>query len=281
MFYISLPYFYENFKFNQFFKRYINEDKNFKDSRLITKFNIEYAYGAFPWNFWNGNINNHYGKIVLSPDMNELFSNSIIPIRLDFSNINLIETDYYDTQGNAILKASSNSNTTYEISNPNLIPYISNIVLNNKYIISNNAELIHLFTEDIISTFQQQSCIDFINIGYYLNYDLSKIDKTKLEISIGHCQHCPPDKILSCANIEQTNIYNYSSESCYIKCCNEYKPINYYQEILPYYQQGIKHFKIITNSLDLNNFNINIIKSFIKPEYQGECIDEYYRATSK
>ena len=56
---------------------------------------------------------------------------------------------------------------------------------------------------------------------------------------------------------------------------------NYYSEILPLYKKGIKHFKITTATSNLNDFNINIIKSFIKPEFQGECIDEYYRSVAK
>jgi hypothetical protein len=63
----------------------------------------------------------------------------------------------------------------------------------------------------------------------------------------------------------------------YLNCPCENKIVNYYQELIDFYKQGVKHFKITTNSSDLNTFNINIIKSFIKPEYWGECINEYYK----
>ena len=105
--------------------------------------------------------------------------------------------------------------------------------------------------------------------------------KSKLEISIGHCGNCSLKKQLSCSFNEQTNIYNYSGESNFIKCPCENKIINYYKELLPFYKQGIQHFKIIAGTSDLNAFNINIIKSFVKPEFQGECINGYYKTIIK
>lgn len=40
-----------------------------KESHLITKFNIEYVHGAFPWSLWNGGVNSHTGEAVLTPEM--------------------------------------------------------------------------------------------------------------------------------------------------------------------------------------------------------------------
>lgn len=289
MFYISLPYFYENYQFNQFFKNYVNNCNQF-NNKLITKFNIEYAYGAFPWSYWNGGINNHQGAAVLAPEIQSIFSQSITPLRIDASNIYIQKNNYYDIHENTILKIANGHNTTYEISDINLMQYISEKNLNNKFIISNNAQLLHKFNTDILNVFQERPEIDFINIGYNPfieskdNIILSQIkDINKLEVSIGHCQKCNFQQCLQCSNNEQNNIYNFSKQSFFVNCPSEYKPLNYYEEIKPYLKQGIKHFKLVTN-ININNlrdFNINIIKSFVKPEYQGECIDEYYRTISK
>lgn len=282
MFYISLPFFYENYQFNNFFKEYIQIDSSAKESKLIAKFNIEYSYGAFPWSIWNGGYNTHSGPAVLAKEMNEICNISFVPLRIDASNTNLQNTDYYDIHENATLRVINGTNTTYEISIIELMNYISKYNLNNKFIISNNAQILHPFNEVIINTFAEQPVIDLINIGYNLNYDLNLINnKTKLEMSIGYCGNCLQQKQLSCSLNEQTNIYNYSGESNFIKCPCENKVINYYEELLPFYKQGIQHFKIVAGMSDLNMFNINIIKSFVKPEFQGECINGYYKTIIK
>lgn len=278
MFYISLPFFYENYQFNNFFKEYVSNNQ----SKLITKFNIEYVYGAFPWSLWNGGNNTHTGKIMLTKEMINFCNILNTPLRIDASNINLINTDYYDIHENAILKIINGINTSYEISIIELMNYISQYNLNNKFVISNNAQIIHPFNEEIINTFINQSSIDLVNIGYNLNYDTSLISNiSKLEISIGYCGNCSSQKQLSCSLNEQSNIYNYSGKSNFINCSYQNKIENYYQILLPFYKQGIKHFKITTGLNDLKQFNLSIIKSFIKPEFQGECMREYYKTIIK
>ena len=283
MFYISLPYFYENFKFNQYFKQYVNHCNQSNNDKLIAKFNIEHAYGSFSWSYWNGGINNHQGQAILNADIKSIFTQTLTPIRIDASNINLVEYNYLDTHENIILNCANGTNTIYEISDTNLMGYISEHNLNNKFVISNNAQLIYPFNDEIINVFQEQETIDLINIGYKIeNINLSQIkDKNKLEISIGICQNCSAQRYLECSNDEQKNIYNFSQQSLFLSCPLENKPINYYKEIESYLKQGIKHFKLTTSPKNLQNFNINIIKSFVKPEYQGECIDGYYREISK
>lgn len=283
MFYISLPYFYENYKFNEYFKKYIKSCYTFNNDKLIAKFDIEYAYGSFPWSYWDGGINNHQGQAILNNDIKAIFAQTSIPLRIDASNINLTEYDYLDIHENTILNCANGTNTIYEISDVNLMEYISNHNLNNKFIISNNAQLIHLFNANIINTFQEQDMIDLINIGYKTeNINFSEIiNKNKLEMSIGICQNCSAEQYLACSQNEQKNIYNFSKQSLFFSCPSEYKPINYYEEIKSYLKQGIKHFKLITSPKNLQEFNINIIKSFVKPEYQGECIDGYYQQISK
>lgn len=278
MFYISLPFFYENYQFNQFFKQYINNNNQFRENKLIAKFNIEYTYGAFPWSYWNGDINNHSGIAILASDMKPIIDQSFTPIRINASNIYVKDTDYYDIHENSILRIVNGNNVAYEISDINLMQYISKSNLNNKFILSNNAQLLYDFNIDTLNIFQKYSEIELINIGYKLNENIDYTQlKHKLEISIGHCQNCPQERNFQCITNEQKNIYNYSKVSLFMNCPFEYKPVNYYEEIQPYLKQNIKHFKIVTNSKNLKEFNINIIKSFVKPEYQGDCINEYYK----
>lgn len=283
MFYISLPYFYENYKFNNFFNHYIIEcNKTCGASKLVDNFAIEYVYGSFPWSIWNGGANSHIGKAILSPDIEYIINIVNTPIRFDASNILLKENDYFDLHENAILRIANGTNNIYEISNFNLMNYISNQYLNNKFIISNNLQNTTDLNEDLINILIDDNSIELINLGYHLEYDIQKINyKNKIELSIGYCGNCSTKQNLICSFQEQQNIYNYSGNSLFINCSSCNKNTNYYNEILPLYKKGIKHFKITTAISNLNDFNINIIKSFVKPEFQGECIDEYYRSVAK
>ena len=286
MFYISLPYFYKNYKFNQYFKKYIDNARLYSTDKLITDFSIDYVYGSFPWSLWNGHINNHQGLAVLNEEMKNIISNSNAPLRIDASNIFLSQTDYYDVHENATLKLLNGANVAYEISSINLMDYILTQNPYNKFIISDNIQFTQPFNPQIINLFSKEHNIEFINLGYnpFIEdiIDLAQLDnKNKLEVSIGHCQSCLRSKQLSCAQDEQKNIYLYSKHSVFSDCPYKYNVKNYYNEIKPYIQQGIHHFKIVTNSSNLEDFNLSIIRSFVKPEYQGECINGYYREISK
>lgn len=289
MFYISLPYFYKNYKFNQYFKNYIDNTRLYSTDKLIADFSIDYVYGSFPWSLWNGHINNHQGLAVLNEEMKNIISNSKSPLRIDASNIFLSQTDYYDVHENATLKLLNGINVAYEISNIDLMDYILTQNPYNKFIISNNIQFTtQPFNSQVINIFSEERNIDLINLGYnpFVEtnsiIDLTQIDnKNKLEVSIGHCQACLHSKQLFCAKNEQKNIYLYSKHSSFLNCPYEYNVRNYYNEIKPYILQGIHHFKIVANPSKLEDFNLSIIRSFIKPEYQGECINGYYREISK
>lgn len=280
MFYISLPFFYKNQKFNHFFSSYISNPLN--KHKLVSRFAIEYTYGSFPWSYWNGHINNHQGPAITASEMKRLLLNYEIPLRLDASNVNITQNDYFDIHENSILNIINGTNSVYEISNTDLMSYIAQHNINNKFIISNNANLIYPLNTEIINVFQEQSNIDLINIGYNINNDkinlLNINNLNKIEISIGHCKNCTLDQQEKCALNEQQNIYNFSKVTLFANCPNGYNPNNYFNEIKPYLNQGITHFKIVTKICNLNTFNTNIIKSFIKPEYIGECLDEYYKS---
>ena len=270
MFYISLPFFYQNYKFNNFFKHYVSRNKE----KLVDNFSIEYFYGAFPWSYWSGGINPHSGKAVLLPEIEYIINTSAASIRLDQSNCFLTEKDYLDIHENVILNQLFNTGGVCEISDLNLMNYITQLNDNIKFIISNHSEIIQPFTDEIINIFINQDNIELIS----MNNILDSNQKNKIELVIGNCK-CPKEKLCECIYQEQLNTYTFSGRSVLYKCPFHQNIKNYYDEIYPLYKQGYTHFKINpqSNYLDLNAFNQKIILSFIKPEYIGECLIEYDR----
>jgi hypothetical protein len=93
---------------------------------------------------------------------------------------------------------------------------------------------------------------------------------------VGGCSNCSNEQQLLCWAKEQNNIYMYSGISTIYNCTKMQKNINYYN-LIKSYLPHIKHFKIMPhyNYLDLTTFNHNLIKSFIKEEFIGECLLEY------
>lgn len=277
MFYISLPNFYSNYSFNNFFKRYISNPNNSK--KLIAKFQIEYVYGAFPWSYWNGGHNTHIGQAVLTPQMNDIITHSASPVRLDYSNIYIKEHDLYDVHENATLKQLFDTGGIYEISNEILMNYITTQNKNMKYIISNNSQILNLFSEQSINNYILNDQIELINIDNISELNLDEIiNKNKIEININDCQQCDNIQKLQCNLSEHTNIYNLSSKTIYPTCSQSCTIIDFYDELKPYLKKGIVHFKINTNKYNLQDFNFKIITSFIKPEYVGECLIKYYES---
>lgn len=274
MFYIRLPYFYQNYKFNTFFKNYITAHSE----SLAMKFSINYCYGAFPWSIWNGGHNVHTEEAVLVPQMQDLFLQTNTPICIDWSNTLLQEQDIYDIHENATLRTLKYTGSACEVSDLAYMNYIQTQDKTLKIIISDKAQVFAPFNESIINTFCEQESIELININSLNGYDISKLsNKAKIEITVGCCSKCPINTQLQCALLEQNNIYNYDGNSIYLNCKNIQKPINYLDAIMPMLHQGITHFKLETSLNNLNEFNLSLLTSFIKPECLGEYLSEYYR----
>jgi hypothetical protein len=92
MIYLSLPLLHNNFNFNNAFQNFILK---FPD-KLAFPFQIESVYGAFPYSLWNGGINSNFGKDLLYRELNRYIDKENAVIRLDCSNIYLINTDLFD-----------------------------------------------------------------------------------------------------------------------------------------------------------------------------------------
>lgn len=214
----------------------------------------------------------------MHPDMQKFIINFNNFIRLDESNIYLKEKDYEDIHENTTLNLVLNTGAVCEVSTMETMNNILSKYPYTNFIISNNAQILELFNEEQINNFIKNNKIQLISISNIEEFDLSIIqDKNKIEVIIDDCNNCSCISRLQCNTIEHMNIYNFSEKTIYPNCSKSISINNYYEKIKPYLQQGIKHFKINTNDINLQNFNIKLIQSFIKPEYVGECLIEYFK----
>lgn len=274
MIYLSLPCFYQNLYFNNFFKNYVLKNKE----KLKINFVIEYVYGAFPWSTWNGGYNSTNFKNVMYQDMEKILSLSNSAIRIDCANCCLDATDYYDRHQNIILDLIKDTSNIIDISDIGLLEYLQNKYPNLEYAFSNNAEIFNKFSIDIINTFLERPDCLLITLNDLKDIDINNINNIrKCELIIGKfCSKCNKEQQLKCIYNENQNQIAFSGSSVYYNCKNSNFNIDYISEIKN--NKQISHFKIATptNLLDLDSFNRNLIMNFIKPEYQFECLSMYY-----
>ena len=267
MIYLSLPYFYTNKAFNNFIHLYA---KDYPD-RLKIPFCIEYAYGSFNWSLWNGGINCNNGDLLLEPTLQTIFRSSNVPMRIDFSNCFLSETDYLDRHCETILQICKDSSNIIDISDLMLMKHIQNNINNNfHFSISEKINIFGLLNTDIINEISEKNEIDLITI---IDLDLIKQckNKNKFEVIIGNnCFKCPIDRQLLCAQEEQQYQVSFSGQSKLLNCAKRNINNDYLKQIKKYQKEGITHFKIAPEHvlpLDYTLFNLNIAKELIKTEY--------------
>lgn len=276
MVYLNLPLLYDNFEFNRIFSKYVIEN----GYALKIPFQIESTYGSFPYCCWNGDLNSTYGNNILYPEIEKLildYRESVI--RLDFSNIFLNNNDFYNIHENTILKLLESNGTIIELSNLELFNYINSKYKGYDFVLSNNANLIHPLTEDIINIFMEQNEFILISLNHCDNLDLTKIkNKNKLEILINNeCLNCSLETQLKCKLLEQNNQISFSSKSVHYQCpkkINDYENKNHLiNEIDNYLKMGFSHFKIGYPQLNnIKQFNRYLIYNLIQEEYQNDCL---------
>lgn len=271
MIYLTLPYFYENYKFNKyFFGLTVDHQERFK-----AKIKIESVQGSFPWSLWAGDINSNLGNQILYKDLINAISsiNSLTPVILDCSNFLLTPEDYFDIYQNLILKISDNTSVYLEITDLNLYNYIKEHYNFYNFVLSDKINYILPMDNKIINSFLNKN--DFIKIILPSNYNNIKelSNKQKLMITIGECNNC--EKYQDCLIQEQKNQINSSTNSIF-NTCENFSFINYLDAIGQYKIQGINHFKIspIKGNNNLLQFNFNLLKNFIKEEYLNDCVEE-------
>ena len=166
MIYFTLQNFYENQKLNNILS---TVNTNFPNSfKIPIKF--IYAAGSFPYTYWNGGINNNFGignNTYIT--VFEYAQINILPLRINCSNINLIDTDFDDNIMNVILNLLNNSSNAIELSNLKLYEYLYNKYPNFRYILSNNFNLLNPLTPELINKLNE--ICDF----YFIQIPLNKI----------------------------------------------------------------------------------------------------------
>ena len=96
--------------------KFINLSRSHTNWLLDKNIVFSYIRGTFPYNIWNGGLNNMIGNTLLYPNIELIIKHSNLPLWLDFSNILLEKSDFYDVMSNVILKLLPD-NYIFEISN--------------------------------------------------------------------------------------------------------------------------------------------------------------------
>lgn len=274
MVYLSLPLLCDNTKFNNAFEQFVTHHPD----KLQISLYLESVYGAFPYSLWNGGVNSNNGINLLYQDLNTFINTTRVPIRLDCSNILLNQNDLYDRHQNVILDLMQEKGNIIDIANLSTYNYIEKYYKNFNYSLSNNANLLHPFNENIINGFLNNDKIILLTLDNIDNIDLKLIKHIlKIELLVGNSCHCYSNDIqYDCKRKEQNNQIIFSSKSFYQNC--PYKINNFYNnnslidELQKYSKLGIHHFKIAPPSLcQINQFNRYIIHNLVKPEYYDFC----------
>ena len=268
---LSLPLFYNNFKFYNDLIRFLKNNPQAKKF----DFSIESFHGSYSYNSWNGDINSNYGELALNKDFYLCPDMSAKVLRYDFSNVFLTQQDFYDIHSNTIVQESSNGSCQIELSNFNLLNYLQEKYNNYNYIFSGKSDLINPLNSDIINLINEQDLFLFINLPAYYKDEIEIINKikrkNKIEITIcGRCS-CSTQIQKNCYLTEQKNQIEFSGKSIYQNCnkinlYNNYNQIK--KEVEDFNKLGITHFKIESPPIGLmKTFNLFLINSLIKEEY--------------
>ena len=109
--------------------------------------------GNFPFNIWNGGLNNVFDKGAVYKDFLFYFNNNKdLPIRFNFSNILADDLDFTDAMTNSILEIFNTYNCFIEISNIPFMEYIQKKYSNYNFIFSKEADWIADFSPELINT---------------------------------------------------------------------------------------------------------------------------------
>ena len=267
--FLSLPFMYHNLYFNIFL--------NFQKENIFNiPLKIDSIYGNFPFCYWNGDINNNYtDKLPVYNDFYDYFLNkNLPPVRLDCSNILLVQEDLNDIHANTILEAGNKSGNLVEFSDLGVFNYIKENYKNYNFIVSRNIDFIHPLDLDIINCFTDQEDFYLFNlpIRFYKDENFLQLlkNKSKIEINIAlkcQCNHNNEEE--KCRLQEQHNQIDFSGYSIYENCCytNNYDNLNLINEINYFTNLGFSHFKIDAPPYSkINLFNNYLIDNLIKTD---------------
>lgn len=267
----SLPNFYNFFRINEILTRMSNINPEIFKTDLC----FESVHGSYPYCYWNGNSNSNKGPGALYHNFVECGLKSALPLRLNMSNLNLIEEDFSNVMANIILKETMSGSAYVEVANLSLYEYIQNNYPYYRFVLSKDADIAHPYTQEILNSFLETDKFNIVELPIRLNSDIDFIkglsNRKKLEIQINskcplNCEH-----LKECHLATQQNQFNYSEYNVYNIC---EKSINHFmedvisiEEILDIYAPlGIKYYKL--DMFENDKKYIDFIRAyFIKPEY--------------
>lgn len=281
MLYFILPDFIQNLEINNFFT-----DLNRSYPRFFKDENIFFTFssGSFPYNCWNGGLNNNYGEGLYYNDFLTINNESFLPLCLNFSNLLLEDFDFNDVMSNTLLKLCDNGSNFIEISNLKLLKYIKEKYPEYKFIFSKNAHFLHNFTPEIINKIIEQDIFHYISLPTIFNNDLEFLksikNKSKIILTLNYPCNINCKNYNKCIIAENKSQLNYSNQS--IRSCN--KKTDYSKIQIPsideikrkYLTLGINHFEISNFYDDSYDYIQFLIKYFIKEEYQLQIFNDVF-----
>lgn len=269
----SLPNFYFNFNVNNFIIK-LNQTNSeyFKE-----KINFQYAYGNFPYAYWNGGYNNNMANDAFYHDFIRCPEESLVPISFNCSNIYLYENDYENTMMNLILKENENGINCIELSNIELYNFLIKKYPHYNYIFSKEADLLNPLTPEIINVLSETFYMIQVPNNKYNDFNfLNEIkNKEKIEITINDkCSHfC--QKYNLCKLHEHQAQYNFSGKNNYKNCKERKKYEDNFLISLEdikniYLPLGFSHFSFddVISDKQKDALLFAYVKYFIKEEYQ-------------
>lgn len=275
MIYLNLPWFCQNYDFNHFLVNYcLGHPESLK-----FPFHIEAAYGNFSYSTWNGDVNNNWGPLDLYNDFFTLNKNTLIPVRIDCTNLLLEEKNLYDRHQNAIFQSLTDSGNSIELSDLKIFNYLKEKYPNYNYVISSKINYINPLTIENINIILNNEEIFLLNLPFEFQNEesLKQIkNKSKIEINVAdRCQCNIENKKPNCDLVENYHQMDFSERSIFQNCVyiNNYNDENeILNKINIFSKLGVSHYKIETPPVNkIENFNFYLIKNLIKEEYWEEC----------
>lgn len=287
MIYFTLADFFYNKTINENFIKLSRNHLNwFLDKNII----FTQIKGTFPYNLWNGGINNIFGDIQVYDNIKKM-SDTSLPLRFDFSNILLEQSDFYDIMSNTILDIFSFTQFYIEISNIELMNYIHNKYPNYKFIMSKNSNLLCPSTPEVVNNVLSNLDLELFTIPNEVKTNIDYLTKinlpNKIEVVIN--QTCPLDcpNYFNCIAAENNSQLFYSSLGTYSRCKNTYNytnnksliPLNTIKEF--YLPLNVNHFIIESCHSSQKDYGIFLIDYFIKNEFKYNAYKELFLGDNK
>ncbi len=287
MIYFTLADFFYNKNINE---RFIKMSRNHLNWFLDKNIIFTQIKGTLPYNLWNGGINNIFGDIQIYENM-KLMSDTSLPLRFDFSNILLENTDFTDIMSNTILNIFSTMQFYVEISNLELMNYIHNKYPNYKFIMSKNSNLLCPSTPEVVNSILSNVDLELFTIPNEVKNSKDYLQKinlpNKIEVVIN--QTCPLDcpNYFNCITAENNTQLIYSSLGTYSRCNNTYNysnnpstiSLNKMKEF--YLPLNINHFLIESCHQKQEDYGIFLINYFIKDEFKYYAFKELFLGEKK